>query len=623
MADVFLSYKREDQKVAREVATDLEAEGFSVFFDVAIEVGDSWDERIENELNAAKAVVVLWSPKSRESKWVKREAREAMERGILCPAMIARCKVPLEFSDVQASDLVGRRAGDRAHAEWQRLCERIGKCVGRKARAIATPKVASIQRPDGDSRPIDATGTIVAPPPTPQLLNRRTLAIGGVVAGGVAAVAAGSYGWTRLRESAVERSWQEARAAGTRSAVREFLHRHPNAQQASDARSLIERLPLAVRQSLVLRGPDGISRGAAFSPTGAYVAASYISNNYARTTTSLWECATGREVGVVSGDYQDFSPDGIRLITIGDGNAHIWTCSTGREDRAFAQGAYVIYASYSPDGARIAADGSGSKAVLCDASTGARIALLGSERDLQGIAFSPDSRRVATFAIEDTAYVWDAVSGRLITSLQGHRGQIFDAAFSSDSERIVTASSDHSARVWEVAAGRTIATLLGHEDEVRSAAFSPDGSRIVTTSSDRTARLWDASAGAMVAELPGGEHEDPRARFSPNGARVVTTYSENYVNTHMTRMWDGTTGRQIETLRGMDVVSFSRDGSRGLAISGDYSVRVIDMHQGVEIASLRGHDRKVTSANFAFDGIRILTASDDHTVRIWEIDEDA
>jgi hypothetical protein len=121
--DVFLSYKREDQDAARAITKDLEAEHYSVFFDVKIPVGESWDSTIERELGAARAVVVLWSPRSTESKWVRREAREGMARRILCPALIADCKVPLEFSDVQTASLIGRRAGDLRHSEWRRLCD--------------------------------------------------------------------------------------------------------------------------------------------------------------------------------------------------------------------------------------------------------------------------------------------------------------------------------------------------------------------------------------------------------------------------------------------------------------------------------------------------------------------
>ncbi len=193
MADVFLSYKREDQQKAREVAADLEAEGFSVFFDVRIEVGDAWDEVIERELNNSRAVVVLWSTRSRESPWVRREAREALERRILCPASVDRCKVPLEFSDVQAADLINRAPGDFAHTEWRRLCERVGKCVGRAPlhrgaqpqRAPAPPQPE--QRAGQDAGAVSGLFSNV---------SRRALIVGGVTVAGAGAAVAGYMTWT-------------------------------------------------------------------------------------------------------------------------------------------------------------------------------------------------------------------------------------------------------------------------------------------------------------------------------------------------------------------------------------------------------------------------------------------
>lgn len=125
MADIFLSYKREDQDAARGIAGDLEAEGFAVFFDVRVEIGDAWDVAIERELEAASAVVALWSPASRDSDWVRREAREARRRGVLFPAFIKECRPPLEFSDVQTADLSARAPGDRAHPQWRLLIETL------------------------------------------------------------------------------------------------------------------------------------------------------------------------------------------------------------------------------------------------------------------------------------------------------------------------------------------------------------------------------------------------------------------------------------------------------------------------------------------------------------------
>ncbi len=131
MADVFLSYKREDREIANVIADDLRAEGFSVFFDSNIPVGDIWDEVIDRELDLAQAVVVLWSAEAVTSQWVRNEAREGMRRKILCPVLVAHCKLPTEFSHTQLADLIGRSPGDRDHPEWRNLCAAIARCLGR------------------------------------------------------------------------------------------------------------------------------------------------------------------------------------------------------------------------------------------------------------------------------------------------------------------------------------------------------------------------------------------------------------------------------------------------------------------------------------------------------------
>jgi hypothetical protein len=106
MADVFISYAHEDIARVRELATALEASGFSVWWDRHIPVGGTFDDTIETALACATGVVVLWSTASVESQWVRNEATDANERGILLPALIQRgVRIPLAFRRVQAVDL--------------------------------------------------------------------------------------------------------------------------------------------------------------------------------------------------------------------------------------------------------------------------------------------------------------------------------------------------------------------------------------------------------------------------------------------------------------------------------------------------------------------------------------
>ena len=67
MPDIFLSYNREDQATARRYAEAFEGQGFSVWWDTTLRAGEAYDEVTEAALNEAKAVVVLWSPRSAAS----------------------------------------------------------------------------------------------------------------------------------------------------------------------------------------------------------------------------------------------------------------------------------------------------------------------------------------------------------------------------------------------------------------------------------------------------------------------------------------------------------------------------------------------------------------------------
>ena len=149
MTDVFISYASEDRERARIVASALEARGWSVWWDRKIVAGQTFDQVIEQELEAAKSVVVLWSKDSISSEWVKNEAAAAAERGVLVPALLDDVKLPLEFRRRQAADLIGWE-GDPSHAGFQALCDGVAAKdtpIGRAAPYPAVPSLGPGFRP--------------------------------------------------------------------------------------------------------------------------------------------------------------------------------------------------------------------------------------------------------------------------------------------------------------------------------------------------------------------------------------------------------------------------------------------------------------------------------------------
>ncbi len=94
MADIFLSYSHEDLATARRFAKAFERAGFSVWWDRTLHSGDPYDRVTEKALKDAKAVVVLWSKKSVESRWVRSEATIAYRHRTLAPVTIEHWRAP-------------------------------------------------------------------------------------------------------------------------------------------------------------------------------------------------------------------------------------------------------------------------------------------------------------------------------------------------------------------------------------------------------------------------------------------------------------------------------------------------------------------------------------------------
>ena len=97
MADIFISYKREDLVIAKIVAQNLSDYGWSVWWDRNIPVGKAYDQVIEEELAAAKCILVLWTVASVQSMNVKEEALQGLTRQILIPVSIGKVLPPYGF----------------------------------------------------------------------------------------------------------------------------------------------------------------------------------------------------------------------------------------------------------------------------------------------------------------------------------------------------------------------------------------------------------------------------------------------------------------------------------------------------------------------------------------------
>jgi TolB-like protein len=156
LPDIFLSYSRDDQATARLFAEGLEHEGFTVWWDATLHSGEAYDQVTEKALRDAKAVVVLWSKKSVDSRWVRAEATLADRNKTLVPVMIESCERPIMFELTHTADLSHWR-GDASDKVWRTYVADVHRFVQRGEPAQVAIPAASVHSGAGSGQRFSAT----------------------------------------------------------------------------------------------------------------------------------------------------------------------------------------------------------------------------------------------------------------------------------------------------------------------------------------------------------------------------------------------------------------------------------------------------------------------------------
>jgi WD40 repeat protein/uncharacterized caspase-like protein len=119
-----------------------------------------------------------------------------------------------------------------------------------------------------------------------------------------------------------------------------------------------------------------------------------------------------------------------------------------------------------------------------------------------GVNFtSLDSSESYSGLLSPSIKLWDAATGRELRTMTGHTANVRVIAFSPDSRLLASAGEDAMVKLWETATGREIATLNGHSLSVNALAFSSDGKLLASGSDDGSARLWNVESGEALVTL--------------------------------------------------------------------------------------------------------------------------
>ncbi len=369
-------------------------------------------------------------------------------------------------------------------------------------------------------------------------------------------------------------------------------------------------------------------------------------------TIKIWDAKTGKELATLEGHSGGvynvaFSPDGTKIVSgSGDGTIKIWDVETGKELATLKGHSDSVYTvSISLDGSKIVTASRDKTIKIWDVETGKELSTLTGDSYWFSATFSPDGTKIVSASYDKTIKIWDVETGKGLAILKGHSDRVNAVAISPDGSKIVSASKDKMIKIWDVATGKELATLKGHSDSVFTVDFSPDGSKIVSASNDKTIKIWDVETGKELATLKGHSHWVRSAVFSPDGTQIVSGSRDNTV-----KIWDipvkarsvvkrppqlespaidpaeyvkaikkitlgKTLDKHSNSVRG---VAYSPDGSKIVSASYDKTIKIWDAKTSQELANLPGHTKWVNSAAFSPDGSKIVSASNDSTIKVWE-----
>lgn len=206
--------------------------------------------------------------------------------------------------------------------------------------------------------------------------------------------------------------------------------------------------------------------------------------------------------------------------------------------------------------------------------------------------------------------------------LKGHTGSVLDCDVSRDNKYVVSASEDRTLRVWDTETHACIQQCVGHYDAVLACSFGGAGHAIFSSSSrDSSVRTWQTATGVVIAVYSGHKGQVYGCAMGVIGPQVISSGEDATI-----RVWDMSDGSQLDQWGRLNRMQLQYaeghvGSGRRCLLSHDCLRAVSSGDDGtVKIWKLKGgHEKQINFLSFTPDRTRVITCSNDKTVRSFEV----
>lgn len=345
-------------------------------------------------------------------------------------------------------------------------------------------------------------------------------------------------------------------------------------------------------------------------------------------TIRIWDSCSGKCENILEGHANSvktiaFNSDGTKVISTSlDGTVRIWDLQNNGICVDYImpiKGNYsTTAASFGPNDRHILVSYDNGMLVIMAKNDDSIVTLNGHSKEVVSALYSNDGRYIVSASWDKTVGIWDGHNGKLLHKLIGHSGDILFAVFSPNGKQVASASRDRTVRVWDSTSGECLHIYYGHQDEINSVCYSSDGQYLLSSSRDNTIRLWEVMTGNCIRTID----------TSPNHALLITIDSKDKhiiasMNNYDLSIWNLQSGEPMPTCEEDrdKLIHFLLTPDRNYIVgttTGENVVQVWDRKSKQCVQSYIGHTQRVWSFAFNPAGDKVVSASSDHTIKIWD-----